>query len=77
MANINIDYFIAGPEKEVDVKGNAQIPESIHKKFHEVFAGIVSFKGTFSLQIKRCETIPGPTKACGIHTARALQKALE
>ena len=42
-----IEYFIAGPEKDADMKASAALTLSIHNKFKGVFTGISCFKATF------------------------------
>ena len=47
-----IDYFIAGPEKHVDMKVHAIITQAVHNEFQYLFASTGYFTGTVSLQVK-------------------------
>ena len=46
------DYFVAGLEREVDMKDSAALTKAMHKDFDGLFSGIWFSKGTFSLQVK-------------------------
>ena len=50
--NHEMDYFIVGPVKEVDILGSPKITKEMHVTFSNVFFGIGCFKDTFSLQLK-------------------------
>ena len=50
--NMEIGYFIAGPETEADMVVSAKTAQIMHNGFSNVFTGIRCFKGTFSLQVK-------------------------
>ena len=34
------------------MKATAELTQSVHNKFKDIFTGIACFKGTFSLQVK-------------------------
>ena len=52
--NINgkINYFIPGPQQEVDEKASTEIMQHLHRKCTDVFNGIGFFNDTFSLHMK-------------------------
>ena len=45
-----IGYFIAGPEKDADMKASDVLLQTIHNEFKDVFTGIGCFKATYLLQ---------------------------
>ena len=50
--NTKISYFLARPDKDVDMKAGAKLTESIVHKFNDIHSGIGYFKGTLSLWVK-------------------------
>ena len=50
--NDNIEYFIAGPNWNINKRVSAEISHQLQREFKDVFNGIRSFNGSFSLQIK-------------------------
>ena len=56
--------FIAGPEKEADMAVSANKRKAMHKRYSDVFQGIWSFKGTFSLQVKEVKKLYQAKSRC-------------
>ena len=46
------DYFYSNNNKEAYKGASETIPNRIHNEFNDLFSGIESFEGTFSLQVK-------------------------
>ena len=46
------DYFRPNTKREADKKTRQVLENKIHSKFSDVFQGITSFEGTFSLQVR-------------------------
>ena len=46
------DHFNSSKNKEADKRASEAITNRIHNKFNDLFSNIVSFEGTFSLQVK-------------------------
>ena len=50
--NQEMDYFLAGLEREIDVVASAKITKELHGHTIMLFLDIGCFKGTFSLHNK-------------------------
>ena len=48
----NTNYFLPGPNQDYDKRMSAEITQQLQRDFKDVFTGIGSFDGMFSLQVK-------------------------
>ena len=57
-----IDYFIEGGDMEANKAASAETTQTIHNEYSDIYAGIVCFRGTFSLHVKddvrHCQMLP-------------------
>ena len=51
-ANKPTNYFLSGPNCDIDKKKSAEWTQQTRKEFNDLFDGIGCFEGTFSLQVK-------------------------
>ena len=69
--NNNISYFLAGPDKDLDMEANTKL-RFINQEFADgIFRHRVLQRHIFTTGERWHETISVATKTCGIHTKRA------
>ena len=70
-----IDYFVVGPDVEIDRASNVKIAMEMHNKFSDIFTGIGCFNGTVSSKVK--DMTKPYSSMHGIYTSGTLKRELE